>query len=303
MNFAVIDLGSNTFHILIVRPQSSKKHKVIFRQRDFTALSEDGVDHIQKHRFLGGLETLRQYKNILQLHQPLILKVIGTEVLRRAENSASFLAQAHLILDHEIEIIDGIQEAFYIFYGIMLFKSLHRGRYLIMDIGGGSTEFILVINGRKIWSQSYPLGVSVLHQQFHTSEPIGGQAIEKMYKYCSTVLSELQLKLSEHPIYGLVGASGSFEVLQTMSGLNIKNHQLTKITVTDFDPIYNTLIYKNEVERASVKGLPKERVKLIVVAMVLKKIILEMSKPKAIIVCPYALKEGVLRVLQENVQK
>ncbi|HMU04396.1 MAG TPA: hypothetical protein PJ990_12270, partial [Saprospiraceae bacterium] len=164
---AVIDLGSNTFHLLIVKLGDDHTFETTYRERVFTGLSDGGIDIISNEKLAFGLETLRHFKNRLDEYQVIELKVIGTAVLRKASNRQLFIDEANKILNAHINIIDGQKEAEYIYKGIMLLPVLRVGTHLIMDIGGGSTEFILVSDGKKLWSESYTLGVGVLHNLFH----------------------------------------------------------------------------------------------------------------------------------------
>jgi len=293
--YAVIDLGSNTFHLLIVEESEGKGMSVLHRKRVFTALSDGGVTHIKAERFEHGLDTLRKFKDVLNDYGNPPLRVIGTAVLRQADNRNDFVNAAATILETNIEIIDGQQEAQYIYQGITMLDTLQTGQHLIMDIGGGSTEFIIVQNGQKVWSESYPLGVGILHKMFHQSDPISHKDLEMLRLYVLDIVAPLTDEISKYEFDSLTGASGSFEVLQSMSGQKISDQKISEIDLATFEKIYQEIIHSNIEQRSHLPGLPKERIKLIVVGMALKKVILDTSKAIRIFVSPYALKEGVLR--------
>jgi len=292
---AVIDLGSNTFHLLIVEISGDKKFEAIYRKRVFTGLSDGGIKTIKNEKIDLGLSTLHEFKKTLDQYGNPELRVIGTAVLRQAENRHLFIDKATKILNTPIEIIDGHQEADYIFKGITLLDDFNTGTHLVMDIGGGSTEFILIKNGEKIWSKSYLLGVGVLHELFHKSEPISEHELSLMNSHILHTLSDLNFMIEKFKPTTLAGASGSFEVLQTMVGLDPENIKATLVAPDMFYTICNRIVSSDENQRSKIEGLPIERVKLIVVGMALKKIICDMVQPEKIIVSPYALKEGVLR--------
>ena len=106
--------------------------------------------------------------------------------------------------------------------------------------------------------------------------------------------------LQDVSLDSLTGASGSFEVLQMMSLGPGYESDLCTIDLGTFDSIYNIIINSDFNQRSQIKGLPQERVKLIVVGMVLKNTIIQMVQPKSINVSPFALKEGVLSEMAEN---
>ena len=293
-NLAVIDLGSNTFHLLIVSSNKEGILTTLYRSRIFVGLSEGGIDFIKEDKINSGLEAIKNFKSKLDFFGNPILKVAGTAVLRKASNRMEFITKAEEILQAPIEILDGKTEAEYIYKGIMLLPKLRSGTYLIMDIGGGSTEFILVEDSIKIWWQSYTLGVGVLHHLFHKVEPIGINAIKNMTEYVNKMISELINVLENYKIDAIIGASGSFEVLQSMTFKKIKEDEISVIQISEFEALFEKIIYADYDKRLNLAGLPKERAKLIVVGMALKKIIIDIAHPPYIIVSPYAMKEGIL---------
>ena len=291
---AVIDLGSNTFHLLIVKVDDDHTFTTVYRERVFTGLSDGGIDIIREEKLIFGLETIRQFKRKLDENEVSELQVVGTAVLRKASNRQLFINEANAILKTEINIIDGQKEAEYIYKGIMMLPILRIGTHLIMDIGGGSTEFILVSEGHKIWSGSYTLGVGVLHNLFHHNEPIAETSLQSMTEYVKTMLSDMQDVIKNYTVEYLIGASGSFEVLQLMTSKDVDETNISTISNEEFEEIYHEIVKSDYEERAKLPGLPVERVKLIVVGIALKKIIADMVNPSKTVVSPYALKEGVL---------
>lgn len=301
-NLAVIDLGSNTFHLLIIQVSDRDKFDILYRKRIFTGLSEGGVAIIKDSKIEEGLEAIRLFKKILRAHGNPTLKVIGTAVLRKASNRQVFIEQAEAILDTPITIIDGIKEAHYIYKGTTLHKELQIGSHLIMDIGGGSTEFILINNGEKIWSNSYPLGVGILYERFHKTDPINLSDLHNLFEYVKGLVSDLPTIIAPYHPLSLTGASGSFEILQLMTFGHVNDHQLNFIENNTFLAIYDQIINADETQRQQMKGLPIERVKLIVVGMALKRAIYNIVQPEKLIVSPYALKEGVLREMLDAIE-
>ncbi len=291
---AVVDLGSNTFHLLIVNVADDQTFTIACRMRVFTALSDGGIDVIKDEKIIFGLETIRNFKQKIDEYNVSELRVIGTAVLRKASNRQFFIDAATAILKTEINIIHGQTEAEYIFKGIMMLPILRSGTHLIMDIGGGSTEFILVSDSQKLWSGSYTLGVGVLHNLFHNNEPIAKASLIDISNYIKEMVNDMYQILQEYNIEYLIGASGSFEVLQSMTCRDVDDNNISSISIEEFDNIYLKIIAADYEERAKLQGLPLERVKLIVVGIALKKIIADMVNPSKIIVSPYALKEGVL---------
>jgi len=293
----IIDLGSNTFHLLVVDIDKEGQFTTIFKDRSFVGLAEDGLQQISQKAIDKGLETLKNFKSILDQYGVRQYKVIGTAALRSAENRAVFLNQIRESLGFQVEVIAGKREADLIFKGVSLLHSM-QGDHLIMDIGGGSVEFIFVQDGKNTWSKSYNIGVGVLHSQFHNSEPISDKEIQALAGFLKNELQEFSRKAQGLEIENLIGASGSFEVVESMNGKSIAPHQTSAVSLEEYKRVSKQLQAANYEERSQMPGLPPSRVKLIVVAMILIDVVIEIVNPRKVLISPYALKEGLLSELK-----
>ena len=302
MNVAVIDLGSNTFHLLIVAIDENFQFKEIYRNRIFTALCEGGIDKINESSIKNGLETCSVFKQKMDEYAVSDSIITGTAALRFASNATTFINNAEKIFNQKIDIIDGDEEAELIFKGIHLLHDMNEPT-LIIDIGGGSTEFIVVENGKIKWKNSYKIGVGVLYSQFHKSEPISEDDERQLRNFIKIEIQELIHFIKLNGIDTLIGASGSFEVLESMSGLSIQHESPNEIQIMRTGEIINKIVKSDFNQRAAMDGLPMERVKYIVVAMILIDEILKISNPKKLIVSPYALKEGLIVKLIERINR
>ena len=294
MDVAVIDLGSNTFHLLITRWTDRTHSTILYKERIFVGLSEGGIKRVLPHQMSLGLEAIQHFNKILHQYGSPITRVMGTAILRTADNRDEFINKAEEILGQSLEIINGQREAELIYEGICLNPSAITGTHLIMDIGGGSTEFIITDEGKKVWSQSYELGVGVLYAKFQKSDPITEEDHQLLRTHIFETCSELWQILDKHPCTYLTGASGSFEVLQSIENIPTVPTDLTLIPIASFESVYNKIIYSSLAERLLIPGLPMERTKLIVVGFILMDEIIKRSMPKSLYVSQYALKEGVL---------
>ena len=166
-----------------------------------------------------------------------------------------------------------------------------------MDIGGGSVEFIVVKNSLSIWSESYDIGVGVLHNNYHETDPISKVEISRLIAFLYATLEELRSKVKELKIHALIGASGSFEVVESMNGKTISGSKLSEVSLDDYWNVSSRIIEASIEERSQMEGLPTSRIKLIVVSMILIDVVIEMTNPNKIMISPYALKEGLLSEL------
>ena len=289
---AVIDLGSNTFHLLISKLEEGNPN-TIYRERVFVGLSEGGINKIKEERIAIGLNTCQRFKEIIEGYSVDQIKVVGTAVLRTAENRMDFINPCNLIFGVPVEVINGKREAELIYKGVQLLK-IKEQPYLIMDIGGGSVEYILVNQDKMVWLASFQIGVGILHALFHNTEPINEESIGELKAFVKTKLAPLQDAIHNYDINAIVGASGSFEVIKSINGYP---DEINEFEVQDILNLSKRLKSMNLEERLLVEGLPEKRAKLIVVAMLLIELTIELANPNILLFSPFALKEGILNEL------
>ena len=142
--YAAIDLGSNSFHLIIAREvhgqmQVIDKHKEMVRLR----AGLDTTGKLSKQAAKQGIECLERFGQLINNIPRKNVRAVGTNTLRNAKNSRSFLTQARKALGHNIQIIAGQEEARLIYLGVSHGLPISDDRRLVMDIGGGSTEYII----------------------------------------------------------------------------------------------------------------------------------------------------------------
>lgn len=295
--YAVIDLGTNTFHLLVAEKQADNQFKELHRQRFFVKLAEEGIETIGEGAIQRGFHALKTFRETLDKLGITKVKAIGTAALRTATNGPAFVQSVKEQLDIQIELISGSREAELIYKGVHLAVPFQENNYLIMDIGGGSVEFIIANKNKVFWAQSFPIGVGVLYKSFHHTEPILNKEVNALTDFIEGILSPLYEALEKHPANILVGASGTFDVLEFILAKeqNFKNHAFVK--VADFEPLYKLLLHSTVEERLALKDVPDTRADMIVVAIILIDFIIKKAKIEDIIVSNFAMKEGILSEL------
>jgi len=182
---AGIDLGSNTFRLLVTKSSGNRLGRVLTKKLAAVRLSRGLDDHglLHEDSLQKGFAVLRAFREILDRYQPQSIRICGTEALRRAGNSALFLQQAEEILQHAIDIINGEEEARLSLAGTLAGfpeKNLCRPM-LLVDVGGGSTELIVVESlERNLGIQSLPLGAVGLTERFLTGFPPDIAALDRL---------------------------------------------------------------------------------------------------------------------------
>jgi len=292
--YAAIDLGSNTFHILIAEVNEQGGFHQIHKQREYVYLGRDGVEHINEQSFKKGIETLSEFSALLKEHQVTDYRMTGTATLRNADNGPQFIQEVKDQFKLDIDIIDGLEEAALIYKGVRAYLPPPYGKYLIMDIGGGSVEFIYFDEEKMHYSESFPIGISILFNKFQKTDPLAKIDIENARAFLTESLHNLVSFLKGKEVDALVGSAGSFEVITSIFEGRFKQTLDSSFTTEQYHEIFKEIIPLSKEERMEYPGIPEERVRLIPIAMVLIDEVVNMFGIEEIIVSPYALKEGII---------
>ncbi|MEI7670195.1 MAG: exopolyphosphatase, partial [Pseudomonadota bacterium] len=172
MRFAILDLGTNTFHILIAEVVTKKNVQQLYRDEKWVFLAENGIEIIATTAIERATAVLESYADVINRYACEVVVAIGTAAFRKATNSDVLSEIVNEILGCEVSVVEGEREAELIYKGVRWACNMQDEVCLLMDIGGGSTEFIIA-NGTEIfWKKSFPLGASILKQKFHHHEQI-----------------------------------------------------------------------------------------------------------------------------------
>jgi len=298
---ACIDLGTNTFHLLICEvddPDDTLKE--VFRERQYVILAENGMTKIGDEPLVRAKSAIDRFKEIFTEYPPDELRIIGTEALRTASNGSIVTDYISRELGVTPEIIQGNREATLIYKGTKQIVNLDSGWFCIMDIGGGSVEFIITKNNSVQFMNSFKVGVMVLFNQFQHSDPISDTDIISIQQFLDNELKELTgfLKTIDGPIT-LVGASGSYEVLQSVLEGKVKRTDISTFQIDQFYSIFKQILPLELKDILQFPGIPEQRATLIVVSFLLIDFVLQQQTFSAITVSPFALKEGLIAEMLE----
>jgi exopolyphosphatase/guanosine-5'-triphosphate,3'-diphosphate pyrophosphatase len=301
MTAAVIDLGTNTFH-LIIAEFSATEPNILYKTNVPVKLGEGRINDnvIIPAAFERGINTLKEFKQEIEKHQVDLVKAIATSAIRSAENGQDFVKAAREQAGIEISIVDGNQEADYIYHGVKA-TGLINCTSLIIDIGGGSTEFILCNPTEVLWKKSYNIGAARLQQAYFKSDPISLEEQEQIKQRLEIELVDLRAACQKYKPVQLIGSAGAFESFAIMLNEqeDIKLLKSSTIDLNSYQDLSRKLITSSHEERKNFKGLIALRVDMIVIASLLTNYVLDTIKPEKFSVSTYDLKMGVLETLKD----
>lgn len=299
MKIAAIDLGTNTFHLIIAEKNGSS-FQIIYKTNEPVRLGEDitKANLIIPIAFERGINCLKDFKNILEEYNVATVKATATSGIRSAINGQEFVNAAKLVAGIEINIIDGEKEAQLIYEGVKLSGAI-SGKSLIMDIGGGSTEFILCEEEKLIWKKSYNIGAARLMQFFFKSDPINTIDKNLIFEHLVNELKELKEICDKHQPKTLIGSAGAFETFTAMiyPDLNITTINIAELPLSAYKKLASELVNSSHEERTQMKNLIPLRVDMIVMAALQINYIIENLGIQKIKLSTFDLKMGVLKSL------
>ncbi len=305
---AIVDLGTNTFNLLVAEISSNHSYNIIFNTKIAVKLGEGGINSgiIAPAPFQRGIDAMKTHRETLKKYNPDKIFAFATSAVRSAKNGNEFVEEIKKQTGIEVSIVSGEKEAELIYEGVRQALDIGTEKALVMDIGGGSTEFIICNNSHIFWKHSFDLGVSRMYEFFKHSEPITQQEIQNVENYLAEKLQPLFHAVKQHPLDTLIGSSGSFDTFAEMifcrfhKNETMDNRTSYEFQLEDFYKIHNLITRSNIDERYKMEGLVEMRVDMIVLASLFTNFILRELNLNKMLLSTYALKEGVLSEIAAN---
>lgn len=300
---AIFDLGTNTFNLLVRDADGS----LLRSEKLPVKLGAGGLrsDEISPDAEERAIAAMQQHKAWAQEAGASRGYAFATSAMRSTRNGAEVASRIERETGIHVNIIDGDQEAAFIAGGVAQAWPERSEPRLIMDIGGGSTEFILLDDTDVLYAESFPLGVTRLVERFQPSDPMTAEDIARINAHTEALLAPLWTWLQHAPASCLIGSSGSFDtifnVLEGAYGrpmLELGDYR-AEFPLGELPALLDQLIASSKVERLLMPGMLEMRADTLQVSALQIQLILDRLTPKTMLLSGYALKEGVWSSLQE----
>lgn len=300
--YAIIDLGTNTFHLLIASKGQSGFLDVQQRQQRPVKLMSNGFTEgqIPQDAYDRGIEAIRAFSRELEAQHAQLIKVLGTSALRSADNAFSFLNRAETLLNCPVSLIDGDEEATYIYHGTREAVGLGRAYSLILDIGGGSVEFIIGNNDGLAWKRSLEIGAARLIARFPHDFPMTAEQKQAVRSYLDEQLSPVLPAIQAYQPADLIGASGYFETFVNLEYQEVRSDKIGQmplryeLTLDRFQQLEAMVMSRTTQELYDLPGMEAFRVPMMGVSSLLVRYLLDQLPLNTIYYANYAMKEGAL---------
>lgn len=307
MKIAVIDLGTNTFNLL-VGSVSDGKLEIIHSEKRVVKLAEgsNNLDYIRDIPYQRALDAISYYSQKIEEFDVDITKANATSGLRSAGNSDQFIQDCWMNYKIQIDVIDGNREAELIYKGVKQALELNSSNSLIMDIGGGSTEFNIINKDGLLWSRSYKLGASRLKENFKPSDPISEDDAKRIFDHVEGSVSDLVEAIDKYQPKELIGSSGSFDTLVDMIQMEAFNHTIEgnsfDISIDKYKLLHDKMFKLNLEDRKCIPGMIELRADLMPIACLLIDFVLDKTQVENFRMSKYSLKEGLFFELAQDLK-
>ncbi len=299
---AAVDLGSNSFHMIISRLRDGH-FQVVDKLREMVQLRAglDENNYLSDGSQQKAIACLQRFGQRIKDLPPGSVRVVGTNTLRVAKNSQQFLRKARLALGYPIEIIAGEEEARLIYLGVAHTLAFDDSSRLVMDIGGGSTEFIIGEGFSGLMRESLEMGCVSFSQRFFGSGKISRTLMKMALIAAGTQLRAIQRSYRRQGWVEAIGASGT---IRTVANI-VKEHGWSDdgvITPKSIDKLITVMVSMGHVEKLQLEGLSEERASVLPGGVAVLKAAFDRLKIDRMVVSDGALREGLLYDLLGRIQ-
>jgi exopolyphosphatase/guanosine-5'-triphosphate,3'-diphosphate pyrophosphatase len=304
---AAVDLGSNSFHMIVARVANGDL-QVIDRLREMVRLAAglDETKQLTGEAAERALACLERFGQRLKSMPPGSVRAVGTNTLRQMRNSETFLSAAEAALGHPIEVIAGREEARLIYLGVAHGLAAGDERRLLVDIGGGSTELIVGEGFTPRERESLHMGCVSMSRAYFADGRLSEHVMIAAETACALELRPVKNEFREAGWQLAVGSSGTIKAVEAVCLANGWSTQ--GIPVSGLKTLRKALIRAQHVHKLDLPGLSEERRPVFPGGVAVLLSVFETLGIDHMMVSDQALREGLLyemlgRIRHEDVRE
>ncbi len=300
---AAIDIGTNSFHLVIAKIDSKKRFTVLTRLKEVVRLGSSSKDmkHISPEAIERGVETLKRIKLICDSYNADIIAV-ATSATREALNKQEFLSRVLTETGIEINIVSGYEEARLIYLGVLQSLDIYNKKILLVDIGGGSTELLVGERGEVKFASSLKVGAVRLTHKFSLNEKVEKSDLKNARQFVNGAINQTIRTIKNEDYELTVGSSGTINNIGAIISAGDNPEADYDINLNGFvikkKAFQNALdkIYDAETldERLKIPGLDPKRADIITAGAVILEQIFDDLGIEKMTLSSYALREGII---------
>lgn len=298
IRLAAIDVGSNSLHMVIAQIDADGGATNLWRMKEMVGLGRNSfpLHFLSQEAMDRALLTLKRFQSMATRRGCEKIVAVATSAVREAENGGDFIERARREVGLNVRVVSAREEARLIHLGVRHGMDFGGRSHLILDIGGGSAEFIVTDGTQPLMLESRKLGSARMTARFIKSDPAKSRQVEALLAHCDAELADVWEQVKKIGIQGAVGTSGTMENLAMMcrQGKRPEDGQLIEIERGDLDELVEGLLASDAGKRVAIKGLDEKRQDQILAGALLVQLVMRRLELKSFTLCRTALREGIL---------
>ena len=298
--FAALDLGTNSFHLIVARMHPTGRFEVLSREKAMVRLGHGGGDMkvIEPAALERATAALERMSRVAAAHNA-PLRAVATSAVREARNADAFIAAAASV-GVTVEVISGVEEARLIHLGVLQAVPVYDRRIALVDIGGGSTEVLLGHRGETLAARSFKLGAVRLTDRFFPGGTVTDRGVKECRAHVRSMLATFEREARRIGFDVGVASSGSAEAVVRIAAAlagreDLRTYNCFEFTRRDIELVVESLLTARTTdERRSLPGVEGERADIVVAGALVLEGVADALGITEFIFSDYALREGVL---------
>jgi exopolyphosphatase / guanosine-5'-triphosphate,3'-diphosphate pyrophosphatase len=300
---SAIDIGTNSFHLVIAKVDGKGSIKILTRDKEVVRLGKSSTDmkYISEDAMQRGISTLKRFKLICDSFKSDI-RAVATSATREALNKDEFINRAYEETGINVEVVSGFEEARLIYLGVLQALSVFNDRILLIDIGGGSTEFLIGEKGDVVYANSIKIGAVRLTEKFFPEGKFKKENIDDARIFVKSIINPVVRELKDFNYKYVVGTSGTITNIAMIINAEENNVGEEQFNYNNFsyskDAFLKAAKKITKCEKISdikeIKGLDPDRIDIITSGTIILEQIFSELKIDSITLSNYSLREGIL---------
>ena len=301
MRIGALDLGSNSFHLLVADVHPDGTFESVTREKDMLRLGDEVAREglITNTTARRVVESARHLKQLADASGATEVIAKATSAIRSASNGSEVVDQIEAATDIDVEVINGQEEARLIFGAIRASVVIDPSPALCIDLGGGSVELMVGDANRLLWVTSLNLGVGRLTERFVHSDPPSKSERHALEAYLRETLAPVATEVARFSPQMAVGSSGTLSDLAAMvaafqTGEEPRSRNQLTVSRADFLPVHERIVRAKTADRRRMDGLEEKRAELIVAGSTFLAVAMDVFGFDRITISEWALREGII---------
>jgi exopolyphosphatase/guanosine-5'-triphosphate,3'-diphosphate pyrophosphatase len=298
---AAIDVGTNSFHLIVVKLLEGKQFSLITKEKSVVRLGESPsqIKRLSPEAIERGVAAMKIFTNIAALTNSPI-RAVATSAVREASNREEFIDRVREATGIEIEVVSGFEEARLIYLGVMQALPIYNEQVTVFDIGGGSTEFVIGQAGRIQYANSLKIGAIRLTQRWFPEEAVTAEQVERCRLYIRGEIYHAVEEIRRSGAHTAIASSGTAQTVvsmilamrgeaipETLNGVSVTHAEVRQV-------LDLVLEAKTHRERSVLPGVDPRRADILVAGCLALETILADCGFESFTISSYALREGIV---------